>query len=226
MDRLPFSVYDFFGYLSAGFVLLVGLAAAFTGSNAWEKSPTTIVTLLLIVLAYSSGQVVANVAGHVIERRLVGGWLKSSTQILFAPAETGPVARLFPGYFRPLPEAQQRAVLNVAAKSGIAGPGEGLFFHCFARVKREEAVMARLNTFLNLYGFCRNMSVALVVVAVCLGAGSAAGSAHTGSVVSPGWWVVGSLVIAAGLFYRYLKFFRLYAVEVYVSYADIAGASA
>src|SRR5689334_9933697 len=51
MSQLPFSIYDFFGYLASGFVVLVGLAAAFVGSDAWQESPETIVTLLLIVAA-------------------------------------------------------------------------------------------------------------------------------------------------------------------------------
>jgi hypothetical protein len=35
------------------------------------------------------------------------------------------------------------------------------------------------------------------------------------------WWAVGALVGAVGMFYRYLKFFRHYTMEVFNSYAEL-----
>jgi hypothetical protein len=223
LDKLPFSVYDFFGYLAAGFVLLVGLAAAFVGSDDWQESPPTIVGLLLIVIAYAAGHVVANISGYLYEATLVRKGLKTPTVNLFRTDQPGNIAWLLPGYFKALPEAQRERVLQTAKeRTGIDAPSEGLFFHCFGRVKSNEAVMARLNTFLNLYGFCRNMSLSLLLVAIALTIGSAGlGTAHTGRLVPPGWCIVGCVVGGAGLLYRYLKFFRQYAVEVFTSYADL-----
>jgi len=43
MDKLSFIVYDFFGYLASGFVLLVAIVAAFKGAgplNASGRPPT------------------------------------------------------------------------------------------------------------------------------------------------------------------------------------------
>ncbi len=219
VDRLPFSAYDFFGYLSAGFVLLVGLAAAFTGSEAWQRTPGAGVALLLIVLAYAVGHVIANISGYLIERALVRGILGAPNKVLFE--ESGPRrTRLLPGYYSPLPPEQRERVLARAAQAGITEPGEGLFYHCFGVAKGNSVTQARLENFLNLYGFCRNMAISTLIVAAALLAGTILGTANTGALVAPGWWAAAALVASVGLLYRYLKFFRHYSVEVYVSYAE------
>lgn len=88
-------------------------------------------------------------------------------------------------------------------------------------MKRDEVVRERLATFLNLYGFCRNMAMALVAVALFLAVGLVIGSADTGPVVGPGWWLGAAALGAVGVLYRYLKFYRQYALELLVSYAEV-----
>jgi hypothetical protein len=43
------------------------------------------------------------------------------------------------------------------------------------------------------------------------------------SEVSPArlWWAAAAAGCAVGMFYRYLKFFRLYTHEVFVNYAEL-----
>lgn len=220
MDKLPFSVYDFFGYLSAGFVLLVGLAAAFTGTESWQRTPGATVGLLLVVVAYTAGHVIANVSGYLIEGTLVRKVLGTPSTVLFQEHKPRRRARLLPGYYRLLPLEQRQRVLSRAAEAGITGPGEGLFYHCFSTAKERESTMTRLSTFLNLYGFCRNMAVSTLIVAITLFVGTRLGTAKTGHLVAPGWWALGAFLASIGLLYRYLKFFRHYSVEVFVSYAE------
>ena len=219
MEKLPFSVYDFFGNLSAGFLLMVAVVAAFLGEEALGDNPSAIVAILLVVLAYAIGQVIANLSGFLFEATVLGRLLGRPTEHLFAGGRTR-FARLFPGYFRELPTETQARVLGRARDAaGIAETGQALFYHCHALVKKEEVTNERLNTFLNLYGFCRNCAMALVVAVPLLALGISLGSAETG-LLAPGWWLLGGTLGAVGLFYRYLKFFRLYAVEVYVSYSE------
>ncbi len=219
MDKLPFSVYDFFGYLSAGFVLLVGLAAAFTGTESWQRTPGATVGLLLVIVAYTAGHVIANVSGYLIEGTLVRRVLGTPSTVLFQERRSR-WAKLLPGYYRPLPPEQRQRVLNRAVEAGITGPGEGLFYHCFSAAKERESTMTRLSTFLNLYGFCRNMAVSTFIVAIALFAGTLLGTAKTGHLVAPGWWAGGAFLASIGLLYRYLKVFRHYSVEVFVSFAE------
>lgn len=76
-------------------------------------------------------------------------------------------------------------------------------------------MLDRLNAFLNLYGFSRNVSMAALLIVPMLIVG-----ALTGDVAPRLWAASGALVTAVAMFYRYLKFFRLYTVEVFVNYAE------
>ncbi len=220
MERLPFSVYDFFGYLSAGFLIMVATSSAFVGEAPLEDNPNFTLAILLVVLAYICGQVIATLAGFWLEGLLVGKAIKRPTDHLFGDYNTGTRECLFPAYCTALPQPTQERVRATAREFGLpAGDRKALFYHCHARVKKEPVPQERLATFLNLYGFCRNCSLALLLGGAALFAGSLHGSAETG-IVSPGWWVGGALLCAVVLFYRYLKFFRHYALEVFTSYAE------
>lgn len=220
MDKLPFTIYDFFACLSSGLVTLTGIAAAFAGSDDWQRTPSTVAALLLVVVIYSTGHVVANVSGYFYETLAVRSWLQTPAVNLTAQAQsTDWKAKLFPGYYRPLPIELRKRVMERAAHSGVESSGDDLFLVAFAAGKSDPQASGRLATFLNLYGFCRNVSLAALIAAACLLAGAVLGTAHTGPLVSPGWWAAGSLLLAIGLFYRYLKFFRQYAFEVLVTYA-------
>lgn len=219
MDKLPFTVYDFFACLSSGLVLLAGIAAAFMGSDGWARTPSTVVSLVLVVVVYAAGHLVANVSGFLYERLAVRGWLGAPTRNLMAEEPAGGVsARLFPGFHGRLPEGLRRRIHSRASASGIGESAEELFMAAFAAVRSDALTYTRLSTFLNLYGFCRNVSLASLIAAVALAAGSLAGTAYTGTLITPGWWALGAFVIALGLFYRYLKFYRLYACEVLAAY--------
>lgn len=118
-----------------------------------------------------------------------------------------------------IPEGQRvRAALNLSALT-ILGPSDDFY-------AADAPTLVRLGTFLNLYGFARNMSLATLIVAGALLAGTLTGNAKTGMLIAPGWWAVGALVASVGLLYRYLKFLRQYSVEMFVGYAESeAGAS-
>jgi hypothetical protein len=221
VDKLPFSVYDFFGYLSAGFLTMVAVATAFVGEGPLHFRPGLVTGIFLLVFAYVVGQVIGNLAGFLLEGLLVGRAIRRPTPHLFGNQNDGWRQRWFPGYCRSLPAATQDRVRERARGLGVVDPQAdwALFMHCHARVKGEPVTQERLETFLNLYGFCRNCALALLAGGCVLVAGSLNGSAETG-VVSPGWWSAAAIACAVGLFYRYLKFFRHYAVEVFASYAE------
>jgi hypothetical protein len=220
MSSLPFSVYDFFGYLASGVVVLAGLTAAFVGYGPFQESPNLIVGLLIVIAAYILGQIVANIAGDLIERRLVRGRLGAPTDILVGNQASPRLAKALPGYYTPLPRGVQAQVEQRASDR----VGEALFFHCHAIMKSDPVVHGRLETFITLYGFCRNMVMALMLVALCLTIGLVLGTAETGPEVSPGWWVAATALAAVGLFYRYLKFYRQYSLELFTSYAECKSA--
>lgn len=217
MNQLPFSVYDFFGYLAAGAVVLAGFVASFLGDRSFQSSPTLPVGFLLVIVVYGLGQIIANLAGDLIERRLVRERLGTPTDILLGFSDSEPSwSRFFPGYFK---------ALSTGVQAQVRARAEGrerddLFFHCHARMKSDAVVQGRLDTFLNLYGFCRNTALASLIAAAFLALGIVLGTAETGSVAGPGWWLALATLGAVGLFFRYLKFYRQYALELFTSYAE------
>jgi hypothetical protein len=217
VNQLPFSVYDFFGYLASGAVLVAGITASFIGYASLQTRPNLLVGLLLVIAAYIVGQIIANLAGDLLERRIVAHRLHRPTEILLGfYTPSGLRVKLLPGYSTPLPPQVAQRVRNAAGDR----PAEAVFFHCHAVMKSNSVVKERLETFLNLYGFCRNMALALLLVAACLTLGLILGSADTGPTVAPGWWLAAALLASVGMFYRYLKFYRQYALELFTSYAE------
>jgi hypothetical protein len=219
-NRIPFSVYDFFGYLASGFILLAAVDLAFFGDLVLGHDTGITLSLFWVIVAYVAGHVVANVSSYLLEKRLLRGGLGSPEQVLFEDREAKGWRRPFRGFLEPLPQVTRERVLAKAKEvAGIEGPGRDLFFHCLPIVRRDQVTLDRLNTFLNLYGFSRNVCMSLVivsgilVVAALLGKGATTGASDL-------WLAAGALLAAVGLLYRYLKFFRLYTVEVFVNYAE------
>lgn len=114
-----------------------------------------------------------------------------------------------------MPLETQTAALKKSEKIGVKAPGEALFWPAYAYARQTPAVMARLENFLNLYGFCRNIALVSFIDAAVLY-----------------WsymWTDGpsehllfarlAVVIGIGMTLRYLKFYRLYANEVFTAYA-------
>jgi hypothetical protein len=116
-------------------------------------------------------------------------------------------------------------VLDRAKAAGIDRPGRGLFFHCHAIVKRDKSTADRLSNFLNVYGFCRNASMASLIAAAML---LYAAMRHMDWKTAAGLqtdkllWAGVAVIVAIGLFYRYLKFFKHYTEEVFRNYAEPA----
>jgi hypothetical protein len=214
MKDLPFSAYDLFGYLAAGFVVLAGVDYAARTQFLLTKEVPVLLGVLLVLLAYAIGHAIAQVASLLFERLLVYRMLGSITPLLLGVGPIRFLHRLFPGYVRPLPLGTRNRVLEKAKSKGLdPTPDESLFYHCLAVVRRDQAVLGRLNTFLALYGFARNVSMALFLTAPLL---------LLSPIPSPTarLLVVGVFLLAVILLYRYLKFFRHYAVEVYTTYAE------
>jgi hypothetical protein len=72
-------------------------------------------------------------------------------------------------------------------------------------------------TFSTLADFARNVGLAAVVAAIALVAGLTTGRAGAGG----GWWVAASVTTASGLWFRYLRFRRLFHAEAYIAYAEL-----
>ena len=207
--KVFFSAYDFFAYLAAGFVVIAAVDYAFCYEWIVGQNLKFSDGILVVVVAYVLGHLVAQFSSMIFERGLVLKLLKPPDVLLLSPVKKRWWNWLFSSYFAPLPEETIVRVNRKAQENGIETVGRGFFLHCHTHAKTCQKTAERLSTFLNQYGFCRNLSLALLVAAVTL-----ATVKH--------WEVCAAALIAAiAMLYRYLKFFRHYTKEVYLTYSEM-----
>jgi len=217
--KIPFNVYDTFGYLVSGFLVLVAVDYSINGARILGgPAPTLYLTTLFVIAAYLVGHLVSHLAEYLLQSRLTRRGLGVSEELLLSTEKPTHLARhLVPGYFIALPPDTVSQVIQKAAAEGVTSRGRALFLFCWARVKSDPEVAGRLATFLNLYGFARNACFALLI------AGALVAVRFLGWPVNGSWpwwalWAAAAIVVGAGMYYRYLKFYRLYGAEVFVSY--------
>jgi hypothetical protein len=225
--NIPFSAYDIFGYLANGFLILCAVQYAIFGTSLADRDWKVGPAVFYLVLAYVIGHIVANISSYVLEYRVVRDRLRSPEETLFEEAKQkgDPIPfthRLFPIFYRPFPSETQKRILGVAEKNGFAKPSRGLFLHAHTVVKQDKVTLERLTSFLNMYGFCRNMSLGLIIAALILLLGALFDVRNWSDIDNYKLaWAGAALVGAVGMFHRYLKFFRHYTMEVFNSYAEL-----
>lgn len=225
MSNIPFSIYDFFAYLASG-VIVIGATDLALGGLLFDSETFPFAqALLLIALAYLLGHVVAHLSSTFLENLLVRRVLKSPEDHMFREKQSTILSRVLPGYTAPLPARTQKRVLQRSTSAGFPAPGRDLFYHCHAIARHDEATSARLNAFLYLYGFSRNTSLALLYSAIIFLLVTI-GLVRPLSVDSAGLPLIALAVIAfllaAIMLLRYLKFFRHFTQEVFVSYSELS----
>ncbi|AMV19634.1 hypothetical protein [Planctomyces sp. SH-PL14] len=222
--KIPFSVYDFFAFLATGFIVLCAADYAFDlGWLQKDKLPPGMIVFLTLG-AYVLGHIVANLSSYFLEHKFLRGVLKSPEETLFIET-VGGWSYLFPIFYKPFPVETQKKILDRAKAAGLDCPGRGLFFHCHTIVKRDKGTADRLSNFLNVYGFCRNACMASLIAAAMLFVAAVRHLKLKSGAVLDGdklVWAGVAVLVAVGLFYRYLKFFKHYTEEVFRDYAEPA----
>ncbi|WP_145985466.1 hypothetical protein [Marilutibacter maris] len=221
-SKIPFTSYDFWAYLSAGFLLLF-VGDYVIGTHVFSRTSWTLVQgVVAVSAAYAVGQLVASASAWMFERGLVGLWLGYPRNVLFGNARASRwLRRALPGYFHALPDETRRAALARARAAGIDDAGEALFWAAYGHARSSPVVMGRLDNFLNLYGFCRNTALVAFLDAGLLVAHYQWGGGSSKDVYFAGV----AIVAGAGLLLRYLKFFRHFAVELFTAYAVADGSA-
>jgi hypothetical protein len=216
LNQIPFSVYDFFAYLSSGSVVLATLDYVWKTGLLDQPKVSPLLGVLLVILAYVCGHVVAHCSSFILEQVFVSRILQRPASLLLGARPRLAVLRfVFPNYHRPLPESTQARVRAQAFSRGVSAEGEGLFLHVYPVVTSNDKLQARLDDFRNQYGFARNMSWAFLTSGLILGA------AHLHDPFSVKLRVIAlAFGMGVALLYRYLKFFRQYSYELFLRYAE------
>lgn len=127
MDKIPFDPYDFFGYLASGLLLLVAAQQLLGFPRVVGSGLGFLDSALLLLMVYVAGQIVATPAKAILEDLVVDKILAPPSVVLLADRKPPIKAFLFPGYYKSLPEATRRKVLEKAANAGVSLRGEELF---------------------------------------------------------------------------------------------------
>ena len=218
IDKIPFGLYDFFGYLASGLLIVVGMELVFGFPPILGRDLTVIETAILILGVYVAGQLVATLAKLVLEDGLVGKVLKRPSVNLLGEKRPRIGRLLAPGYYQELPEQRRKKILDRAGKEGVTGTGEDLFLHVrySTDIREDQAVMDRLNKFLASYGFARNLGFTSLVVGTAILVKPLFVENPDPEQVKYG---IVALIAGVLLVYRYLKFFRQYSYEMFNAYA-------
>src|SRR6266487_431938 len=112
MNRIPFSVYDFFGYLATGFLILVAVAYTTCRIGLLLEPPSLVMGFFWLVAAYVVGHIIAHIASAFLEETVLRRGLGSPEVHLLAAKKSGWRVRFFPGNFKPFPTATQKRVLD------------------------------------------------------------------------------------------------------------------
>jgi hypothetical protein len=170
---------------------------------------------VLLLAIYVVGQIIATPAKALLEDGLVDRILARPSINLFREKKPRVRGLIFPGFYKPFPEQTRKKILARATAEGIDAPGEALFLHVryAPEVLDNEKLMAKLSSFINKYGFTRNLAF------TCLGVGIALlVRVHFTPDGELRKYAITALVAAVLLLYRYLKFFRQYSYEMFNTY--------
>jgi hypothetical protein len=230
MDHLlRFSDYDVFAYIASGLATLVVWDLMFDTTYVVGATWTVASGVLTIIAAYILGQIIASPSSWLLERLLVRRLLGQPSEILMETLELGWRGILkrtaLTDYYTPLDSGLASRVCMLAKMPQGADPhrGETFFWRAFAVAKKDPNAYARMETFLKLYGFCRNMAFVGLIGSCAMTLDAALEWRCMGPVPAVGGqlqWALLSCVLGIGMLHRYLKFHRLYSVEVFVAYVE------
>ena len=231
---VPFTLFDYFSYLIAGFVLLLSADYSLCGLShvtAFEVKTGWIWLAVFLIIAYVLGHAIAGVASPLLQRGVVDRWPgRPCEHLLTSAPESAPAKsrRAWREYHTPLAKPVQDAVRKAAQKAiGADEPplDTGAIFNISdACVRKDADSYAFIERCASLFSFCRNLSVALLASAILFAWGGyfhtvAQNQDKSGPLVA-GWLLITvAFVGSVALFFRYLKFYRLHAATVFYSFA-------
>jgi len=210
MDKIPFNIYDFFSYLFAGFWLLIGIDFVFNLHLLLGRELPPAHVAFWIIASYVVGHINSHWSAWLLEEKSLRLLGKPET-LLFG--EGG--KRFFRHYRKSLPTRTAKLIEEKYTRMhGGGGTDLDRFIFCFNLVKEQcPQALIRLSQFLNLYGFTRNLCFATLLVTIGI-----LGKA----VLYPRslFFILGAVGIVgtSTLYLRYLKFYRLYSVEVFTAF--------
>lgn len=214
----PFTDYEFYAYITSGVIVIAGVDyVLFDGILVNRAEWTVVQGFFWTMISYLVGQITAGMSSFTLEQTLLKKVFRAPVFVILGLK----VPRWFEQFFKSLfaneyakfPQQNCDDILDKLAASlrcdrcALTDP-EAMFQAAFSVSRYEPTSEARLNQFMNLYGLCRNVAFAFLLVAFLL---------IWKRICSPapmdGLLLVGASVMAVGMFGRFLKFYSAYTRE-------------
>lgn len=210
----PFSDYDFWAYLASGTLLLAGIDYSFNDAQLIASSEWSVAQGTLAILAiYLVGHIIASTSSLLLESWVANKALRSPVAVLLGLEHRGPIQNfigrtLIGRYYAPFsPEMRSRIIDQATTLSGAASPSIDTIFHvAFCHARETEDTRARIDSFRNQYGFCRNLALSCWIVAVVIISSRSDIHAQQVALILT---FAGFVMLA-----RFLKFYSHFAAEV------------
>jgi hypothetical protein len=217
--RFPYTIFDIFVYFLPGFI--------FTSSLIWLVVPENSILDLFyfidstkdfkyiyfffsLIIFYSIGHIVSSIAQKILEKIFIKNLLGYQTQNLFGSSSKNSCI-LFKlsdlSDYRKCYSEKFQEKFNQTFNDYFSDMGDhehDRFMLCFTFVKENcPTTFSRITTFLLIYDFSRNTSLSLLFLGFTL--------------LIKNYFLYGTIIvmIAYLFFCRYLKFYRMYADEIF-----------
>jgi hypothetical protein len=226
-DWFPFTSYDFYAYLTAGMVALAAVDRVFFNSMlAGETNWTVANGAFWAAIAYLLGQIIAIPSSSLLEHVIARQLFHPPSDILLGlrpPRRRELFVRWLFGAseYAPFPAAIQTRILDkIGAALHVPTTsldGETAFHSAFPQARDVSDTAKRLDEFRDKYGMSRNVSFAALVAFGLMTWRACHSGLHLDWVLS-----ISALILALGMFGRFLKFYAAFAREIFRTYNKVA----
>jgi len=218
-NYFPFTDYDFYAYLTSGTLTLSVFDFAFNEAKFLTHADWNFIQIVAAVTtAYVTGHIIATLAQLTIETFAVSKLISKPIVLQLGFKKPNFVERiigvLVGRYYEPLEPSIQETILAQARTALSKAPedtlnAEDVFQVGFKRSFAFEGVRGRIDSFLNQYGFCRNIAfVALLSTVVFVWRGYCSDFPYENELL------IGSILVFVGMFIRFVKFLASFQAEV------------
>lgn len=223
-DWFPLTDYEFYAFVASGMFLIAAVDYCYTGGVLVGRTEWTLVQgIFWTVVAYVVGQICAAPSSAIVEFLLARVWLRSPTAVALGIGKRRwrehVVAWLFANReYAPLSQAVQNRIKKAAAAKlnvSIASlDAETVFQIAFPAARGQEDSAKRLDSFINSYGFCRNICFVAIVATPMLGLKYNSDRTNLDMIL-----FLTAIAFAIGMFGRFIKYYAAYGRQVLYAYS-------
>lgn len=169
--------------------------------------------LIMMLFCYVIGHIIAAISSYLIERLFNNGLLKFPSENLLDNSKRNWFQKRFKNYTRAFDEEFIMKFKSIfALRFGSEPKNKDVFWLCFADISNRSPMgFNRVTHFVNLYGFSRNISGALLIYIILRILVSAISTIDVYTLIILGFYFSGALIMTK----NYLKLYYRQCAELY-----------